>query len=169
VFDNEAATFLSPVYQRADAFLFGRRTYEIFPGSWASCRIRNSNPIAAALNARPSTRIDHTHRPYVGRHDRPVRRPRGLGRRAESQTGGELQVHAAATDPLATREPTVDEITLLVCPVVIGQGTRLFPAGRTRQQLELVYSRSTPKGVTIQVYRPAGRPQYETATPTSST
>jgi dihydrofolate reductase len=36
VIDNEAATFLGEVYQRADAFLFGRRTYEIFGGSWES-------------------------------------------------------------------------------------------------------------------------------------
>ena len=35
-FDNEAATFLNQVYQRADAFLFGRRTYEIFAGSWGT-------------------------------------------------------------------------------------------------------------------------------------
>src|SRR6266498_3538454 len=34
LFDNEAATFLAEVYQRADAFLFGRRTYEIFAGYW---------------------------------------------------------------------------------------------------------------------------------------
>src|SRR5919112_2380460 len=34
LFDNEAATFVNQVYQRADAFLFGRRTYEIFAGYW---------------------------------------------------------------------------------------------------------------------------------------
>jgi hypothetical protein len=33
LFDDKAATFLCEVYQRADAFLFGRRTYEIFAGS----------------------------------------------------------------------------------------------------------------------------------------
>ena len=58
----------------------------------------------------------------------------------------------------------VDEITLLVCPVVVGQGTRLFPATGPDIALELVESRSTPSGVTIQVYRPTGRPQYATAT-----
>jgi dihydrofolate reductase len=35
-FDDEAATFVDAVYQRADAFLFGRHTYEIFAGSWGA-------------------------------------------------------------------------------------------------------------------------------------
>ena len=50
--------------------------------------------------------------------------------------------------------------------MMIGQGTRLFPDSGADAALELVNSRTTPKGVTIQVYRPTGRPQYETATPT---
>ena len=62
----------------------------------------------------------------------------------------------------------VDEITLLTYPVVIGQGTRLFPDTGPDIALELVESRSTPKGVTIQIYRPTGRPQYETAAPDRS-
>ena len=56
-------------------------------------------------------------------------------------------------------------MTLLIYPVVVGQGTRLFPATGPDIALELVDSRATPIGVTIQVYRPTGRPQYETATP----
>jgi dihydrofolate reductase len=58
----------------------------------------------------------------------------------------------------------VDEITLLTYPVVVGQGTRLFPATGPDAALDLVGSRSTPTGITIQVYRPTGRPQYATAT-----
>jgi dihydrofolate reductase len=62
----------------------------------------------------------------------------------------------------------VDEITLLVCPVVVGQGTRLFPDTGPDTALELVDSRTTPKE-TIQVYRPTGRPQYATAAPDLNT
>jgi dihydrofolate reductase len=58
----------------------------------------------------------------------------------------------------------VDEITLLTYPVVVGQGTRLFPDTGRDTALDLVDSRATPNGVTIQVYRPSGRPQYATAT-----
>jgi dihydrofolate reductase len=60
LFDDEAATFVDQVYQRADAFLIGRRTYEIFAGYWgaparaaAAVEDPGSNPIAAALNTRP--------------------------------------------------------------------------------------------------------------------
>jgi len=49
---------------------------------------------------------------------------------------------------------------LLVCPVVVGQGTRLFPDNGRDLALDLVESRAFPKGITLQVYRPAGRPQY---------
>ena len=59
----------------------------------------------------------------------------------------------------------VDEINLLTVPVVVGQGTRLFPDTGPDIALDVVDSRVTPKGVTIQVYRPTGRPRYATATP----
>ena len=58
----------------------------------------------------------------------------------------------------------VDEITLLTYPVVVGQGKRLFPEAGQDTALELVESRATASGVTLQVYRPTGRPEYATAT-----
>jgi dihydrofolate reductase len=59
----------------------------------------------------------------------------------------------------------VDEMNLIVCPVVLGQGTRLFPETGPDIALELVETRRTPKGVAIHMYRPIGRPRYETASP----
>ena len=60
----------------------------------------------------------------------------------------------------------VYEITLLTYPVIIGQGTRLFPDTGRDRALDLVESRATSSGVTIQVYRPTGRPRYAIATAT---
>jgi dihydrofolate reductase len=81
----------------------------------------------------------------------------------KAKPGGELQVHGsgALTRWLLENE-LVDEITLFVCPVVVGQGTRLFPDAGPDIALDLVDSRAFPKGITIQVYRPSGRPQYAT-------
>jgi dihydrofolate reductase len=56
----------------------------------------------------------------------------------------------------------VDELILLAYPLVVGQGTRLFPATGPDAALDLVESRATPEAITIQVYRPTGRPQYAT-------
>jgi dihydrofolate reductase len=88
----------------------------------------------------------------------------------KAKQGGELQVHGSGgLIRWLFENQLVDEITLLVCPVVVGQGTRLFPDTGPDIALEVVDSRSTPKGVTIQVHRPTGRPQYETATPDLNT
>ena len=81
-FDSETAALIGEVYQRADAFLFGRWTYEVFAGSWGAMA-DSDYPIAAVLNTRPKVRgIDHAHRPWVDGHDRPLRGRRGRRRRA---------------------------------------------------------------------------------------
>jgi hypothetical protein len=49
--------------------------------------------------------------------------------------------------------------------VILGQGARLFPVAGPDIALDLVESRTDSKGVTTQVYRPSGRPQYAPATP----
>jgi dihydrofolate reductase len=83
----------------------------------------------------------------------------------KAKPGGELQVHGSGNlVRWLLDNQLVDEITLLTYPVVVGQGTRLFPVTGPDTALELVDSQSTPKGVSIQVYRPTGRPQYATAT-----
>ena len=64
---------------------------------------------------------------------------------------------------MALDNDLVDEMNLLVCPVVVGGGTRLFPQSGPDMALDLVESRAFPKGMTMQVYRPAGRPRYATA------
>ena len=79
----------------------------------------------------------------------------------KAKPGGELQVHGSGTLVRWLLEnDLVDEMTLLIVPVILGQGTRLFPDAGPDIALDLVESRADSKGVTIQVYRPAGRPQY---------
>jgi dihydrofolate reductase len=157
--------FLNQVYQRADAFLFGRRTYEIFAGSWG-VMADSANPIAAALNTRPkyvaSTTLTEPQWADTTVLSGDVAATIG---ELKAKPAGELQVHGSGNlVRWLFDNHLVDEIIVLTVPVVVGQGTRLFPATGPDTALELVDSRSTPKGVTIQVYRPTGRPQYATAT-----
>src|SRR5204862_2909172 len=88
----------------------------------------------------------------------------------KAKPAGELQVHGSGVlIRWLLDNHLVDEITLLTYPVVIGQGTRLFPDTGPDTALELLESQSTPRGVTIQVYRPTGRPRYATATADANT
>jgi dihydrofolate reductase len=81
----------------------------------------------------------------------------------KAKPGGELQVHGSgALIRWLLDNDLVDEINLLIVPVVLGQGTRLFPDAGPDIALDLVDSRADSKGVTIQVYRPTGRPRYAT-------
>jgi dihydrofolate reductase len=165
LFDNEAATFLNEVYERADAFLFGRRTYGIFAGYWGAVEDPGINPIAKALNSRPkyvaSTTLTDPRWADTTVLSGDVAAAVGELR---AKPGGELQVHGSgALIRWLLDNDLVDELNLFICPVVVGQGTRLFPDTGQDRALELVESRATPSGVTIQVYRPTGRPQYATA------
>jgi len=169
LFDNEAETFLGEVFQRADGFLFGRRTYEIFAGSWGTGSWganQGNNSISVALNTMPKY-VASTTRTDPQWADTTVLSGDVAAAVGElkAQPGGELQVHGSGNlVRWLVDNHLVDEIILLTYPVVVGQGTRLFPATGPDMALELVDSRATPSGVTIQVYRPTGRPQYATAT-----
>jgi dihydrofolate reductase len=163
--DDEAGTFLNQVYQRADAFLFGRRTYEIFAGSWGTWPDPGDSPIWTALNTRPKYVASTT--PFNPEWADTTVLSGDVAaaiRELKAKAGGELQVHGSGVlVRWLLDNDLVDEINLLIYPVVIGQGTRLFPDTGPDTALELVESRATPKGLTLQVYRPTGRPQYATA------
>ncbi|MGG7102454.1 dihydrofolate reductase family protein [Rhodococcus sp. 24CO] len=161
--DIEGTTFVKNVYQRADAFLFGRRTYEIFAGYWGVME-DSGNPIATALNTRPKYVASTTLTEPGWANTTVLSGDLATAiRELKAKPGGELQVHGSGNlVRWLFDNKLVDEITLLIYPMVIGQGTRLFPESGPDIALDLVDSRVTPKGVTIQVYQPTGRPEYAT-------
>jgi dihydrofolate reductase len=165
--NSEAATFLEEVYQRADAFLFGRRTYEIFAGSWGAMADLSISPIAEALNTMPKY-VASTTLTDPGWANTTVLSSEVAAAvdKLKTEPGRELQVHGSgALIRWPLDNDLVDEINPLIFPVVVGQGTRLFPDTGPDKALELIESRATtPSGVAIQVYRPTGRPQYATST-----
>jgi dihydrofolate reductase len=159
--DDETRTFINQTYERADAFLFGRRTYETFARGWGVMD-RGSHPIADALNTTPkylaSTTI--TDPQWADTTVLSGDLVAAIGE-LKAKPAGELQVHGSgALIRWLLEHDLVDEIQLLVIPVVLGQGTRLFPHDGPDIALDLVHSRTDSKGVMIQVYQPTGRPRY---------
>ncbi len=163
LFDNEARASMVEVYGRADAFLFGRKTYDIFAGYWGVMD-PSENEFAEALNTKPKYVASSTLTEPEW-DDTTVLSDDVAAAVAElkAKPGGELQVHGSgALIRWLLENDLVDEINLFTCPVVVGQGTRLFPDTGPDRAFELIESQTTPGGVIIQVYRPAGRPEYAT-------
>ena len=157
--DDETRAFITQTFQRADAFLFGRRTYDLWAGSWGSVR---SHPIGVALNRAPkyvaSTTLAAPHwknsTVLSGDLEEAI-----TELKAESE--GELQVHGSgALIRWLLAHELVDSMTLIVVPVILGQGARLFPETGPDIGLDLISSRVDSKGVMVQTFRPAGRPRY---------
>ena len=163
LFDDEAAAVLGQAFKRADAFLFGQKTYEIFAGSWGQMD-PSEHPYAEALNTKPkyvasSTLTEPEWDDTTVLSDDVAAAVAELKAKPE----GELQVHGSgALIRWLMEQDLVDEINLYTYPVVVGQGTRLFPDTGPDRALELTESQTTPGGLIIQVYRPAGRPEYAT-------
>ena len=162
--DKEVMTFIVELYQRADAFLFGRWTFELFAGYWGAMEA-GSHPIADALNTRPKY-VASTTLTDPRWADTTVLSGDLAAAIAElkAKPGGELQVHGSGRlIRWLLENELVDELNLLIVPVLVGEGTRLFPDTGPDTALDLLDSRTFPKGATLQVYRPAGRPRYATA------
>ena len=133
--DDETKTFINQTYQRADAFLLGRRTYELFASSWGTLTeqdVPGWEPVMRALNTQPkyvasTTLADPAWSGTTVLSDDLATAIAEL----KAKPGGELQVHGSGTlTRWLLENDLVDEMTLLVVPVVLGQGARLFPDDR---------------------------------------
>src|ERR1700760_1744993 len=116
--DDETRTLITQTYQRADAFLFGRRTYEFFAGSWGSREELGAHPIGVALKEKPKD-VAATTLPEARWSNSTILSgdlAAGIGP-LEAKPGGELQVHGSGTLIRWLLENGLgDEMTPLVIP-----------------------------------------------------
>ncbi len=135
--------------------LLGRRTYDIWSGFWPKA---GKNPMADRLNA--ATKYVATHRPdSLGWG--PVK---GLGadiiegvRGLKSDDGPDLIVSGSSTlTSVLLGQGLVDEVVLIVYPVLLGRGKRLFSDSVDARELAFVSTKATPTGVLLNTYRHVG-------------
>ncbi|WP_206789342.1 dihydrofolate reductase family protein [Amycolatopsis sp. MtRt-6] len=162
-YDEDMARLVAEWFSRADAFLLGRRTYDIFATHWPKVT-DPGDPVASRLNTLPK---------YVASRTTADLSWTGASivdgdvvefvRDRRSRPGGELQVHGSgALLQTLIAHDLVDEYRLWLYPVVLGKGRRLFPEGVTPKGFEHVGTRQTAAGVTVLVLRPAGKPRFDT-------
>ena len=165
-FDNEAGKVMDEIFQRADAFLFGRLTYKHFAATWGAWEDPGDSPIWTALHTKPKYVASTTLTDPQWANTTVLSSDLMTAvRELKAKQGGELQVHGSgALFRWLLDNGLIDEMNLFTFPVVVGMGTRLFAATGPDIALKLVDSRITISGLTIQVYRLTGHPpQYASA------
>jgi dihydrofolate reductase len=177
-FDEQLIGLMATLVGRAGALLLGRRTYDIFAATWPLAGA--DDPIGSRMNALPkyvaSRTLDAVPWPnstlLTGDAAEAVADLKtgsaGLAGLASAKTapagargGGEIQVHGSGglIQTLAKHD-LVDEYHLLVFPVLVGSGKRLFGDGTVPAGLELVDSSTSSTGVVRSTYTRAGKLEY---------
>jgi dihydrofolate reductase len=159
--DQDFGEAVAGWFAHADAFLLGRKTYEIFSGYWPKVTDPD-DPVASKLNALPKYVASAT-LASVDWHNSSLldgdlaAEVAGL----KERPGDELQVHGSGelAQTLIDHD-LVDEYRLLYFPVHLGSGKKLFRDGAKPAALRLTRSSTTSTGVIIATYEPSGPPQY---------
>lgn len=145
----------------ADAFLFGRRTYQNFARDWPKM---TDHPGAAILNGLPKY-VASDSLTTAGWDPTTILSGDVPAQVAEvkRQPGRELQIHGSAQLAQSLLAAgLVDTFRLAIAPVVLGQGRRLFPTDGAPAGLRLTSHQTTPGGLTVNVFESTGRPEYGT-------
>lgn len=139
----------------ADVHLLGRVTYESFAGAWP----QRTGEFAEKMNAMPKYVVTTTLASLEWNNSTVINGDvAGEIRRLQEQDGGPILVAGSRTlVQFLMEHDLIDEWRLMVFPVVLGSGKRLFPESPDKTPLELVESKTFATGVQVNTYRPAGR------------
>lgn len=135
-----------------DALLLGKTTYEAFAASWPS---EAGNPFGAAMNKLPKYVVSRSLQKAEWNNSHILRDVAGDVAALKMTEGGDILVYGSATLVKALlHHDLVDELRLMVCPVAVGGGLRLFDDNRELTKFEFKNSRALDNGVLILEYRP---------------
>ena len=154
--DADFGATMIDIFSKADAFLLGRMTYDIFAAYWPKVT-DPGDPIADKLNSLPKFVASRTRSAFSWNGTTHVRDVATEVPDLKQRFSRELQVHGSGgLAQTLIEKDLIDEYRLLTFPVVLGTGKRLFGGGAMPASLQLVSSHTTGAGVVISVYRRAG-------------
>ena len=154
--DEGMGAMMSDIFSKADAFLLGRTTYDIFAAYWPKVT-DPADPVAGKLNSLPKFVASRTRTSFDWKESLLVSDPVRETPELKKRFPREIQVHGSCglAQTLMAAD-LIDEYRILTFPVVIGSGKRLFGEGTVPASFRLKESRVTKKGIVISVYRRAG-------------
>jgi dihydrofolate reductase len=155
-FDADMGKIMSEIFSKADAFLLGRTTYDVFSAYWP--RITDPHDlIASKLNSLPKYVASRTRSVFTWHNTTLVRDVEKEAIELKHRFTYEVQVHGSCGLAQTLIETDlIDEYRLLTFPVVLGTGKRLFGTGAIPRTLKLTKSSTTSTGVIVSFYRSAG-------------
>src|SRR5829696_3864250 len=155
-FDDDLGKQMTDWFERAQDFLLGRGTYDIFYASWP--KMISDDPVSQGINFRTKYVASRTLGSVEWDTARLIEGDVGDAVRGlTAEDGGELQVHGSAgLIQTLLAEDLVDELRVMVFPVTLGQGKRLFGDGAIPRTWRLTSHRTTSSGVIALAYENAG-------------
>lgn len=156
-FDDAMGSVIDEVMSGTDALLFGRRTWQTMAAAWPA---RAGDPFADRMNEIPKYVASRTLSPDDLTWDNSVLLPPddalAAVRELRGRDGGSLQVMGSPSlAEQLVRHDLVDEYRLMVQPILLGGGKRVFPEDGAARPLQLVSATTATTGVLICTYRPA--------------
>jgi dihydrofolate reductase len=158
--DQHFIQLMTALISRAGALLIGRKTYDIFAASWPLAEV--DDPIGAKMNSMPKYVASRTLDTVSWQNSTLLT---GDVTEAVSKLkqgeGGEIQVHGSGElIQTLVEHDLVDEFDVLVFPVLIGSGKRLFAEGTIPAGLKLVDTTTLSTGVLVSTYARDGEVKY---------
>lgn len=152
-FDEDAGNIIDEIFRRVDAFLLGRRTWEIFAAYWPNMT-DPGDLVAGKLNNLPKYVASRSRTDFPWAGSEPLRDVVRDIPAILQRYDGEVQVHGSGdlAQTLIAHD-LVDEYRLMTFPVVLGSGRRLFDGGARPANLKLVHLRQASSGMIYSVYR----------------
>ncbi|MBF8169857.1 dihydrofolate reductase [Streptomyces olivaceus] len=159
--DEEVGTAVAGWYERSDAMLLGRKTYESFASYWPTAD--PADPFTDRMNGMHKYVASRTLTSVEWRNSTLLEGDVAEAvRRLKASDGGDINV-VGSGDLAQTlmRHGLVDEYRLTIHPVIVGTGKRLFADGAIPTALAPVGVSTTKGGTVVGVYRPAGEPDHD--------
>jgi dihydrofolate reductase len=155
-FTEDMGAQMDEWFTGAQDFLLGRGTYEIFYASWP--KMISDDPVSQAINYKTKYVASRTLPSVEWDTARLIEGDVGDAvRKLKAEDGGELQVHGSAgLVQTLLKEDLVDELRLVVFPVTLGEGKRLFGEGTVPRTWRLTTNKASSSGALILAYERAG-------------
>ncbi len=155
-FDEATGEQVTEWFLGAQDFLLGRGTYDIFYASWP--KMISDDPVSQGINFKKKHVASRSRDAVAWETAELLQGDVGDAvRKLKAEDGGELQVHGSAgLIQTLLAEDLVDELRVILFPVTLGEGKRLFGEGTSPRSWRLTGHRTTPRGAVMLSYERAG-------------